>query len=191
MFERRTLLLRVLAVLALTASGPLLAESPPQELPIIQNNIGFGHDLTFGKRNCFPTTTREQAYQRRDDLIQLDREITVEEFLGAKIERIFILRASEPDVFQSPEEELRTWLHSIVVSPGVIGKPDLHAGWAEGVGIFLEGFIRYESGCTGTFRVAKSHFAAEDAHGVHWFHRWDAAFPKRQLELPEETSNHR
>lgn len=158
---------------------------------------------TFGslKENCFPS--REAALERRERFREESRPISVREFLGAGIERVFVGFMGPGVTEESATTDVEAWLDSVLIDPRSRcgGGPELGRGWAESNILTVRGAIlyapRFESGpgirvhegaCSsrGSFDLGgPNYFVVRDAHGVYWWHRWDQCFPKRSIH---ETS---
>jgi hypothetical protein len=54
--------------------------------------------------------------------------------------------------------------------------------WAEGSTASIEAEVFFDDGTTGGIETDGWHLFLEDNRGTYWWHRWDSAFPRKELK---------
>jgi hypothetical protein len=159
-----------------------------------------------GMRNCF--ASREAAIERRRRFANAKGDVTVSEFLGGGIDSVAITSFDRRvHTAKSAVEAVRGWLAAVLFEAPLEtwAGPQLAPSWSEPVLVTVQGVLRYapepddpvfalyggklpegvysSRDCRGDFQLGgNDHFVVRDRNGVFWWHRWDASFPRREVD---------
>jgi hypothetical protein len=132
--------------------------------------------------NRFSVASKEEALSKLQGLQQSKTPVTVQDFLGGTIKfvRVVFYDSTFRD-FAGAKAFLQSILGSIIISSSHSG-PYLHLVWAEGSTASMEGEVFFDDGTTGMIETDGWHLFLEDNRGTYWWHRWDLAFPRKEIK---------
>ena len=158
--------------------------------------IGQGKESGVGDKFSprFSVPSKAEALARLESLKALGRRVTAQEFLGGDVQIVQIVFYGSPiNSLERAEAVLRDLLSSHVLAPELRGGPELFGPmWSESTSATIRATVRFRDGRVGRIesdvtddKVSGAvHLFLEDHAGTFWWHRWDAAFPRRSEKVP-------
>lgn len=132
--------------------------------------------------NRFSVASKEEALSKLQGLQHSKVPVTVQDFLGETIKfiRVVFYDSTFRD-FAGAKSFLESILGSIIISSSYSG-PYLQLVWAEGSTASLEAEVFFDDGTTGRIETDGWHLFLENNRGTFWWHRWDEAFPRKEIK---------
>jgi hypothetical protein len=152
----------------------------------------------MGYANRFVVPSRDEATTKLKTFEDLEKPITVQEFLGGEIRfaQITFYYKSLTNLVQA-SALLKDILSSVIIAPAhPLNVPQLVGPrWSEGTSSTIRALIFYKDGAIGRMscdvtedgseRAGGAHLFLEDDKGTYWWHRWDATFPRQMQSRPD------